>query len=60
MTQAQKKALLWLSRSWVFNCGSMARAVNSLCLYHPSLVEVQWGDFGYRGGRPFWRCSHEA
>lgn len=51
LTKAQEKALLWLpvDGSYAIRPGPVAAALNSLHLYHASLVEIEDGMFGRRG-----------
>lgn len=53
-TAAQLRAIQWLDEwgSWQIVSGGIGRSINSLSLASgPHVVEVEWGDFGSRGGR---------
>lgn len=53
LTAAQRKGLLALPRdgSRLLNGHGLAKALDSLCLYHPELAISEFGNFGPRGGR---------
>lgn len=51
-TEPQRRALKWLpsNGSWTKILGEVAPAIDSLHLYHGTLVNVEAGSFGARGG----------